>query len=74
MIQGARRRLAAGVLALGASPLCGCQDRGSVVYDFQFSRGPQGWVELFADYPANKTAIPSTASWWRRLSWSAAHS
>jgi hypothetical protein len=27
------------------------------VYDFQFSRGPQDWVELFADYPANNEGI-----------------
>ena len=45
------------VLAVGSWCLTGCSDTGTVGYDFQFSRGPQGWVELFADYPADNEGI-----------------
>ena len=45
------------VLAVGSWCLTGCSDADTVGYDFQFSRGPQGWVELFADYPADNEGI-----------------
>jgi hypothetical protein len=57
MMQRVRQGLAASVLAVGSCCLAGCSDTDSVVYDFQFSRGPQDWVELFADYPANNEGI-----------------
>ncbi|MGD8896482.1 MAG: PEP-CTERM sorting domain-containing protein [Acidobacteriota bacterium] len=56
-MQRLRRGLVASVLAVGLLSLAGCSDTGSLGYDFHFSRGPQGWMELFADYPANDEAI-----------------
>ena len=32
------------VLAVGSWCLTGCSDADTVGYDFQFSKGPQGWV------------------------------
>ncbi len=57
VIQGVRQGFAAGVLTVGLLSLAGCSDTDPVGYDFQFSNGPQGWVELFADYPANNEGI-----------------
>jgi len=57
MMQRLRRGLVASVLAVGLLSLAGCSDTGSLGYDFHFSRGPQGWMELFADYPADNEGI-----------------
>jgi hypothetical protein len=57
MMQRFGRGLTAGVLVVGLCCLAGCSDTGSLGYDFHFSRGPQGRMELFADYPANDEAI-----------------
>jgi hypothetical protein len=45
----------------------GCSKTQSLGYDFQFSRGPQGWVERFADYPANNEAIFNLVADYRPL-------
>ena len=57
MVQRDRGRLAAGVLAAGLALASGCSDTGSLGYDFHFSRGPAGWAEGFADYPAGQDAF-----------------
>jgi hypothetical protein len=56
MIGEHRRWLGAGALSAVLALASGCSDAKSLGYDFQFSRGPQGWEELFADYPAGQDA------------------
>ena len=67
MAQRHRGWLAAGVLAAGLAFASGCSDTGSLGYDFHFSRGPAGWVDLFADYPANNEAIFNLVADYREL-------
>ncbi len=57
MVRRHRGWLAACVLAAGLASANGCSDTGSLGYDFHFSRGPAGWVEGFADYPAGQDAF-----------------
>jgi hypothetical protein len=57
MVRKHRSGLAACVLAAGLAFANGCSDTRSLGYDFHFSRGPSGWVEGFADYPAGQDAF-----------------
>jgi hypothetical protein len=55
------------LLAVGLAIASGCSDRGSLGYDFDFARGPQGWAELFADYPAGQDALFNLVADYRSL-------
>jgi hypothetical protein len=59
--------LAVCAIASGLVFANGCSETKSLGYDFQLSRGPQGWVELFADYPANNEAIFNLVADYRPL-------
>jgi predicted small secreted protein len=61
------KRLAASVLAVASCCLAACSHTDTVGYDFQFSRGPQGWTALFADYPADNEAIFDLVADYRAL-------
>ena len=52
-----RRWLASGVLAAGLACATGCSDTGSLGFDYDFARGPSGWVEGFADYPSGQDEL-----------------
>ena len=67
MIHEHRGWLAVGVLAAGLALASGCSDTQSLGYDFQFSRGPQGWVDLFADYPAGQDGLFNLVADYRPL-------
>jgi hypothetical protein len=49
--------LTAIVLTGGLACAVGCSDTGSLGFDYDFARGPSGWVEGFADYPADQDAF-----------------
>ena len=59
--------LAACALAAGAAIASGCSETNSLGYDFQFSRGPQGWADLFADYPAGQDGLFNLVADYRPL-------
>jgi len=57
--QRVSRRGAVGALGLlmGAVLAAACSDDGSLGFDYDFARGPSGWVEGFADYPFGQDAF-----------------
>ncbi len=57
MVQRHRGWLAAGVLTAGLAFATGCSDTESPDFEFDFTMGPQGWVEGFADYPGGQDAF-----------------
>jgi hypothetical protein len=52
-----RRRLARSLLVCALACAPGCSDTGSLGFDYDFGRGPSGWMEGFADYPAGQDAF-----------------
>ena len=57
MVHRHRGWLAAGILATGLALASGCSDDGSLGFDYDFARGPSGWVAGFADYPAGQRPL-----------------
>ncbi len=57
MVCARRATLVAGALMSGLLCATGCSDGDSLGFDYDFSRGPSGWVEGYADYPASEEPI-----------------
>lgn len=58
VIMGRLRAWPAGLLVACSPALVnGCTDPGSLGFDYDFARGPSGWVSGFADYPVGQDAF-----------------
>jgi hypothetical protein len=57
----------AGALLSGLLCATGCSNSGSVGFDYDLGRGPSGWEEGFADYPASDEPIFMLEAGYRAL-------
>ena len=55
------------ILVIGLVCLVACSDKGSLGYGYDFARGPAGWIELFADYPAGQEGLFNLVADYRPL-------